>query len=151
MRNASFFIDGTNGYLGLGTGQITYRLQLPNTNDNGGKGIARAWPTYSSIRWKTNIEPIKDPIEKIKQLNGVYYDWDKEHGGGHDIGMIAEDVGKVIPEVVSYEENKKDATGLDYARLVALLVEAVKDQQKAIENQQKQIEELKSKVESIKK
>jgi len=43
--------------------------------------------------------------------------------------MIAEEVGKVVPEVVSYEANGKDARGIDYARLTALLVEAVKQQQ----------------------
>ena len=81
-------------------------------------------------------------MEKVKNLRGVYFDWKAD--GKHDIGMIAEEVGKVIPEVVTYEENGKDAKSLDYARLVSVLVEAIKEQQK-------QIEELKSEIEELKK
>ena len=42
-----------------------------------------------------------------------------------DVGMIAEEVGKVLPEIVSYEENGIDATGMDYSKMTPLLVEAV--------------------------
>lgn len=45
--------------------------------------------------------------------------------------MIAEEVGAVVPEVVSFEANGKDVRGVDYSRLTALLIEAVKQQQKA--------------------
>ena len=58
------------------------------------------------------------------------YDWKAD--GKHDIGLIAEEVGEVIPEVVAYEENGIDAKSVDYARLVAVLIEAVKAQQKLI-------------------
>jgi hypothetical protein len=53
--------------------------------------------------------------------------------------VIAEEVGAVIPEVVTYEDNGKDAKGVDYSRLTALLIEAVKQQQKQIALQQSQI------------
>lgn len=54
------------------------------------------------------------------------FDWDDEHGGQHDVGFIAEEVGEVLPEIVDYEENGIDAIGLDYSKLSPLLVEAVK-------------------------
>ena len=76
----------------------------------------------------------------MKRLRGVHFDW--KEGGQHDIGMIAEEVGGVIPEVVSYEANGKDARSLDYARLVAVLVEAVKEQQEDIEFLKKELEAL---------
>jgi len=66
----------------------------------------------------------------VQGLRGVYFDW--KSNGKHDIGMIAEEVAEVIPEVVGYEDNSKDVSSMDYARLVALLVEAVKEQQKEI-------------------
>jgi hypothetical protein len=50
--------------------------------------------------------------------------------GKHEIGVIAKEVGAVVPEVVSYEENGKDARGVDYSRLTALLIEALKQQQR---------------------
>ncbi len=79
-------------------------------------------------------------MAKVQRLRGVYYDW--KANGQHDIGLIAEEVGEVIPEVVTYEENGKDASSVDYPRLVALLIEAVKEQQK-------EIAELKTTVKSL--
>ena len=59
------------------------------------------------------------------QIRGVYFDWDTEHGGHHDVGMIAEEVGAVMPEIVQYEENGVDAIGMDYSKMTPLLVAAV--------------------------
>jgi hypothetical protein len=79
----------------------------------------------SSIRWKHNVEPIPDSLDMLAQLRGVYFNWDDDHGGHHDVGMVAEDVGRVLPEIVNYEENGIDANGMDYSKLTPLLVEAV--------------------------
>ena len=90
------------------------------------QGAGRDYGSSSSIRWKRNLEPIDDPLGKIARLRGLYFDWDAEHGGHHDVGMIAEEVGEVLPEIVTYEENGVDAHGMDYSKLTPLLVEAVK-------------------------
>jgi len=76
------------------------------------------------------------------QIRGVYFDWKKT--GKHDLGMIAEEVGEVIPEVVTYEENGKDAKALDYGRLVVVLVEAVKVQQQEIQTLKQEVNRLKA-------
>jgi len=110
----------------------------------GGPAIADGWTTYSSRRWKTNIAPIQDALGMVEQLRGVSYNL--KESGKHEIGLIAEEVGAVVPEVVSYEENGKDARGVDYSRLTALLIEAVKEQQKKITMQQHQIARLSTKV-----
>jgi endosialidase-like protein/collagen triple helix repeat protein len=88
-------------------------------------GAGTDYGAVSSRRWKSNIEPISDPLGKVAQLRGVYFDWDKDHGGHHDVGMIAEEVGEVLPEIVQYEENGIDAIGMDYSKMTPLLVEAV--------------------------
>lgn len=88
-------------------------------------GPGTAYGSASSRRWKKNIVNIDNPLGKLAQIRGVYYDWDTEHGGGHDVGMIAEEVGAVLPEIVNYEENGIDAIGMDYSRMTPLLVEAV--------------------------
>ena len=103
------------------------------------------YKTGSSIRWKKNIYPIPEPIRKIQAIRGVYFDWDDAHGGKHDVGFIAEEVGKILPEIVVYEENGVDAIGLDYSKVATLLVEAIKEQQRQIEELQKEIALLKSK------
>lgn len=126
------------GYLYVGADtSATYRIQLPNTASAAGQGQANAWATYSSRRWKENIHRIEDALAKVRALDGVYFDWKKEQGGTHSVGLIAEDVGKVIPEVVSYEENGIDASGLDYAHLVPVLIEAIKELAAKVEQLEK--------------
>ena len=94
----------------------------------------------SSRRWKANIQALEGALEKVERLRGVSFDW--KASGKHDIGLIAEEVGAVVPEVVAYEENGQDAIGVDYARLTALLIEAVKEQQTQIQQLHSEMEEL---------
>jgi hypothetical protein len=140
------------GNLGLhGVLIVSNAITLPNIANADGRGLANAWVTYSSRRWKTNIQPIEEALAKVERLRGVSFDW--KENGGHDIGLIAEEVGEVVPEVVAYEENGKDARSLDYARLTAVLIEAVKEQQRVIEGLKKktsEIDELKAEVKGLK-
>ena len=105
-----------------------------------GPGVNYGEP--SSRRWKNNIKEIESPLEKLDKIRGVYFDWDEEHGGEHDVGMIAEEVGEVLPEIVVYEENGIDAEGMDYGKLTPLLVEVAKAQQKRIEELESKINKL---------
>jgi len=89
-------------------------------------GPGTNYGSLSSIRWKQDVHPIDDPLGKVMDLRGVYFNWDAEHGGEHDMGMIAEEVAEVLPEIVEYEEDGRYASGMDYGKLTPLLVEAVK-------------------------
>ena len=112
-----------------------------------------AYGESSSIRWKTNIQNIRDPIEKLSNLRGVYYNWKEEFGGKHTVGFIAEEVGKILPEIVIYEENGIDAKGMDYSKMTPLLVEAAnamrKEYQDKFEEQQSEINQLTKQVSEI--
>ena len=89
----------------------------------------------SSIRYKTNIETIKYGLDKVLQLRGVTYD--KKDTGIRELGLIAEEVNKILPDIViKNEEGEPDS--VSYGRLTAVLIEAVKDLQA-------QINELKAK------
>jgi len=93
---------------------------------------------YSSSdrRLKDNITPISNPIEKIMSIGGYEYDWNtKSNKEGHDIGVIAQEIEKILPDIVKIRGDGYKA--VNYERIVALLIEAVKDQQA-------QIDELKS-------
>lgn len=116
--------------------------------DAGEHPSATQWQGRSSRRWKENIRPITGALEKILKLDGVSFTWKSTKA--RDIGFVAEDVGKLFPEIVSYDKNGKDATGMDYGRLTAVLVEAIKEQQTQIENQAKEIEALKAAVDELK-
>ncbi len=115
---------GTNGKGIVGSG-TAYDFYAEGSGTNYGSS--------SSIRWKRNIVKIDNPLEKLAELRGVYFDWDEEHGGQHDVGCIAEEVGKVLPEIVNYEKNGIDADGMDYSKLTPLLIEAIKALQKRVE------------------
>ncbi len=125
-----------------------------NTNSSGGYN---GWSAYldssgnlhssSSRRWKTNINTLHGALGKVGQLRGVSYD--RKGSGKHEIGVIAEEVGAVVPEVVSWDRNGTDALGVDYARLTALLIEATKEQQTLIREQQAQIARLTRQVKTI--
>ena len=102
----------------------------------------------SSRRWKTEIETLRDPLETVRDLRGVSFRW--KESGAPDIGLIAEEVGEVIPEIVSYEENGVDARSVKYSRMVAVLIEAVKEQQAQIDAQSEDIGELQSELLQLK-
>jgi hypothetical protein len=122
--------------MGIGVTNPQYRLELPNIANSSGQGRANAWQTYSSVRWKKEITPISDALEKTINLTGVNFYW--KDTNKYDMGLIAEDVGKVVPEIVDYEENGY-AKGMKYDRLVALLIEAIKQLNKEIEGQNEQV------------
>ena len=65
--------------------------------------------------------------------------YDLKANGKHEVGVIAEEVGAVVPEVVTWEKNGTDAQSVDYSRLTALLIEATKEQQALIREQKEQI------------
>ena len=121
-----------------------------------GSVTAASYVTSSSRRIKTNILALEGAMAKVQKLQGVSYDL--KSNGEHQIGLIAEDVGKVVPEVVSYEENGVDAKGVDYSRLTALLIEATKEQQALIrkqkaegQSQRAQIRRLTQQVQQLQK
>ena len=108
----------------------------------GGTTLADEWTTRSSRRFKTNIEPLQSALEKVGQLQGVSYQ--RKDDGKREIGVIAEDVAQILPEVVSRDPETYEIQGVDYSRLAALLIEAVKSQQVEIQELRVRIERLTS-------
>jgi hypothetical protein len=76
------------------------------------------------------------------QLQPVRYNWIDQPNGADKIGLIAQDVRKVVPEVVVGDETKENL-GMNYAELVPVLINAIKEQQKEINSIQHQINNLK--------
>ena len=135
------FIDG-NGNVGIGTTSPANILTVKQTSAT--DPIADAWTTYSSRRWKEDIRPIGGALDKVMNLRGVRYAW--KANGQPDIGLIAEEVGVVVPEVVLWEENGQDARSVDYGRINAVLIEAIKELK---EQKDAEIETLKTRLEVL--
>ena len=142
-------VSGTlevTGNIGVNTPATIYSLTLPNTDSLVGRGMAYAWSTYSSARYKENVFTMNDPIETAKKLRGVEFTW--KESGHKDFGFIAEEVGKVLPQIVAFEDDGHTATGMDYSKITSLLVECVKTQQAQLETQERRIKTLEKKLKS---
>ena len=153
----AYGLSYTHTNIGTGTNQsisgLSHQLQ---GRQNGsltwamGTGIWTAYniTAYSDIAVKTNLEVIPDALAKVCQLNGYTYDRtdykvDPETGEmpeTRQAGVVAQEVEKVLPEVVSGEEGNK---AVAYGNMVSLLIEAIKEQQG-------QIEELKQEIQTLK-
>jgi hypothetical protein len=103
---------------------------------------------FSDARMKENVITITNALEKILQLRGVYFNRIDDEKKKRNIGFIAQEVEKVIPEVVTYADDI-DEYGVAYGNITGMLVEAMKEQQQTIENQQKEIDELKEMVKHL--
>ena len=115
---------------------------------DGGAGIAKTLNVGEDVvayassdeRYKDNIIPIRNPNEKIKQIGGYTFDWNDKHEvfkGKKDIGVVAQEIEKILPEIVETRDNGFKA--VKYEKIVALLIESNKELIK-------RVEELESKV-----
>lgn len=120
---------------GVGTAGSGTTGQIRATND-----ITAFYSSDASL--KENVKNIENPLDKINQINGVTFDWTedyiKQNGGEddyfvrkNDIGVIAQEVEKVLPQVVATRSDGIKA--VKYDRIVALLIESIKELKKEIE------------------
>ena len=141
-NNAERFRVNASGFIGIGTSNPTVRLQVA------GDIIANSIAGSSDSRFKTNILPIENPLQKVLKLRGVTFDWktkefpNRMFSENRAIGFIAQEVEQVIPEVVQTENSTEGFKSVQYDKVVALLVEAIKEQQKQIEQLQQKVKEL---------
>jgi hypothetical protein len=94
----------------------------------------------SDKRLKDNVKPISNPLKKLLKIGGYEFDWNENQNTykGHDVGVIAQEVEKIFPEIVR-ESEKTGYKSIKYEKLIPLLIESIKEQQK-------QIDELKEKL-----
>ena len=97
----------------------------------------------SDRRLKENITPISNALDKVSKIGGYEFDWnDKQtvwEEGKHDVGVIAQEVLEVVPEAT--KERKDGYLGVDYEKLIPVLIQAIKEQQAQIEGLQKLLKE----------
>ena len=127
--DASEMMRLTTTGLGIGVTAPTEPLEV------NGNALAAAHTTPSDARLKTNVESLENPLETVMHLRGVTFDWNESaraHGMSDErqIGLIAQEVLEIVPEVVS---GTSESYSVDYAKLVPLLIEALKEQQSRIE------------------
>ena len=114
-----------SGDVGIGTTLPSYKLHVIGT------AAATSHLTTSDIRWKKNVQPLESSLAKVSALRGVTFDWRRDEFNdmafeeGTQIGLIAQEVEKVLPEIVSEDDEGYKAVA--YSELTAVLIEAVKE------------------------
>lgn len=114
-----------NGNVGIGTWPA-YPL------DVAGQAHASSFPVSSDVRFKKNVKQLNNVLDKLKQIRGVSFDWNELYEslgrstGHREIGVIAQEVEAVFPELVTTWSDE-EYRAVDYSRLTAVLVEAVKE------------------------
>jgi hypothetical protein len=96
----------------------------------------------SDQRMKENITPLSEGLETILNLNPVSFNWKNQTDKGKHIGLIAQEVQVLIPEVVDTGDDPDKTLGINYAGMVPVLVKAIQEQNQQIKSQQRQIDEL---------
>lgn len=127
-----FFLDASADRIGIGTSTPSQVLEVA------GNILANGNLIRSDKRWKTKIELISNALEKLDQINGYTYKWKVGTDTTPQVGVIAQEIELVLPEAV-----KTDAEGyksVDYGKLSALLIEAVKEQQTIITSLENKID-----------
>jgi len=123
------------GRHGSGVGAIDLLLSVSGENGNLiSEGNITAYGSASDIRLKDNVQRIADPIEKVKQLDGVTFNYKKD--GSESTGLIAQQLLEVLPQVVYETKDLNDEEthyAVRYGQVAGLLVEAIKEQQSEIE------------------
>ncbi len=97
----------------------------------------------SDMRLKNNLQVIEGALDKIDGIAGYEFDWNDKSPGwarqrGHDVGVVAQEVQKIHPEIV--EERKNGYLGVDYKRLVPLLIQSIKELKQEVEELKKKVE-----------
>lgn len=139
--SANRFTIADNGFVGIATGYAvpTSRLQV------NGEIEATAIKGPSDVRYKKNIKPLEGSLDKITKLKGYNYEWkknefpEKNFKSGTDIGLIAQEVEKVYPEVVYTANDNMQSKSIDYSKLVPALIESIKELKAEIETLKSQM------------
>ena len=121
---------------------ILYYLQLHIYN--GSSWNAPSFNATSDLRLKENIKPLEKSLDKICLLQGVEFNF-KTNKDKTMIGFIAQDVEKIIPEVVHTNDAEDDYKSIAYGNLTAMLVESIKELREEVKQLKDEIKELKNK------
>ncbi len=128
------------------------RVSIGTTNTSGytlyvyGSAYTTGSWLGSDARLKDDVQGIEQPLEKVLKMNGVNYVWksdefpDRNFPEGRHYGVIAQDIEKILPEIVMETNGEK---AVAYTEIIPVLIEAMKEQQNLIEKQQSEIDELK--------
>tara|TARA_B110000977_G_C11084780_1_gene494244 strand:- start:956 stop:1594 length:639 start_codon:yes stop_codon:yes gene_type:complete len=131
--SSAFIYSGSKVGINTIAADLTYALEV-----SGSIRASAGLLSNSDERLKENIYAIDNPLAKLNQIQGVYFNWKGKEE--REVGFIAQQVQKVLPEVVA--EDKKSYLSVDYSKVVPLLVGAIQEQNNLIRDLQGRINKL---------
>ena len=132
----SLVFNPSTGNLGIGTTTPTSKLTVSGNLLVTGIITATDFNSASDVNLKENIQKIDNPIDKIIKIDGVRFNWKSDNKPS--MGVIAQNIEKVLPELVSGEESKT----VNYNGIIGLLIECVKNQQEQIDELNRRLDEM---------
>jgi len=130
-----------NFRFGLG-GTEEFRMDTSGNFHADADVIAFSTTTASDIKFKENVKSIPYGLKEVLQMNPVEFDWIEKRDGTHDIGFIAQEMEKIVPEVIKETETLEVGgthKTMDYAKLTSILVQAIQEQQEQINKLKEQL------------
>jgi hypothetical protein len=122
--------------IGIGTTNPTSKLWVGGNVFVTGIVTATDFNSASDINLKENVQKINNPIDKIIRIEGVTFDWKSDNKSS--MGVIAQNIEKVLPQLVNGEDSKT----VNYNGIIGLLIECVKTQQEQIDNLNRRFDDL---------
>ena len=142
---ADFSLDNTAFVVGNGTASNN-RSDALVVKFNGDATLAGNLNINSDARLKANIISLGSTLAKLLQIDGKSYTMKKDENKKQKIGLLAQDIEKVFPELVSESHGVKS---VNYQGLVPVLINALKDQEKKIKSQESKLLKLESLVQDL--
>jgi hypothetical protein len=128
----NLFSDVVNDRVGIGTINPTEKLNVIGNVNIVGTTTVTSLVETSSITLKENINPIKNALDKVLQLNPVTYDR-KNNVSKNEAGLIAEEVIDILPNIVT-KDGEGNVQGISYTKLSVYLIDAIKELKREIED-----------------
>lgn len=128
-QSSVLYLQNT-GRVGIGNNSPQYKLDVSGDINSSGVVHMSGVALSSDLRFKRNFTPLNQALEQVLHLQGVSYDWrtnefpDRKFSSRRQFGLIAQDVEKVLPEVVG--EDSKGYKSVNYVALIAPVIEAIK-------------------------
>jgi len=112
-----------------------------------------AYTSNSDRRLKKNISALTGQLDKVLQMRPTKYQFKNQDGDDYSLGLIAQELQEIVPEVVSEisneEEHGDDYLGVSYSELIPVLIGAIQEQQKIIDSQSNYIKQMDNEMDAM--
>ena len=132
VQDKDFIVKGDDG----GSGITALTIDMSSA---GAATFNNDVTAFSDKRLKTDISPIENALEKVMQMQGVYYKRNDVENARTQVGVLAQDMEGIVPEVVLTADDEMQTKSVDYGKLTAVLMEAVKELSNEVKHLKQQI------------